>query len=128
MHIRSIVLSIVSLWLISSYCYSQSQAYQEAIDKFKQHYNQGDSQAVYELFAPSMQNQLTLEVTQNVVKSFEQRFGALKSFSFLKYDGKVWIHKMSGEHAPYDYKGDGVIYEMEDLEEFRKYLKGDNKP
>ena len=43
--------------------------------------------------------------------------------SIMKYDGNVWFHQMSGEHAPhYNYKGEGVTFETEDLEEFKKYL------
>ena len=80
---------LIFITIILSHCFGQAQAPESiaALEKFQTHYNTGDAEAVFNLFSPSMQQSVNLQTTTQIVNSFQQRFGDLKTFSFEAEEG-----------------------------------------
>jgi hypothetical protein len=69
--------------------YAQSPAYVTVVESFQKSYNAEDADAVFDLFAPLMQQSVNLETTRQIVKTFQTRFGEMKSFDYKESEGTM---------------------------------------
>lgn len=66
---------------------AQTPAYVEVVESFQTSYNAGNAEEIFDMFAPLMQQSVNLETTGQIVKSFQTRYGELKSFEYKEAEG-----------------------------------------
>ena len=85
-------LPFLFLFVFSMSASAQSEAYVEKLNLFKTHYNEENAQAVYDMMSPSMQDQLSFDLVEQIVTSFQKRYGALKAVEYKETNGNVEIY------------------------------------
>lgn len=73
--------------LITQILISQTNSYVNVLEDFKQSYNDKDANAIFDLFNAQMQLAVNLETTNQIVTSFQTRYGRMESFDFKEIEG-----------------------------------------
>ncbi len=69
--------------------HAQTPTYVSAVESFQKSYNAKDADAIFNMFAPMMQQSVNLETTEQIVKSYQTRFGEMKSFDYKESEGAM---------------------------------------
>ncbi|MBT8263395.1 MAG: peptidoglycan DD-metalloendopeptidase family protein, partial [Bacteroidia bacterium] len=68
---------------------AQTPTYVAAVESFQRSYNEKDADAIFNSFAPLMQQSVNLKTTEQIVNSFQSRYGEMKSFDFKQSEGAM---------------------------------------
>jgi len=74
---------------------SGQKDYQQVADKFQQFYNLEQSDSIFNLYAPVLKDQLSLEKNRAVITGLHVQFGDLRQLSLLKQDTGYAKYKAS---------------------------------
>lgn len=67
--------------------WAQTPAYLTAVENFQTSYNNNNAEQIFNMFAPLMQESVNLETTDQIIKSFQSRYGEMKSFEYTEKEG-----------------------------------------
>lgn len=72
--------------------FAQSEAYSTVLKDFQSHYNKQEPQHIFDMFDSLMQQSVNLETTQQIVTSFNNKFGKLLAFEYTSSEASAEKH------------------------------------
>jgi hypothetical protein len=72
--------------------------YEDVVNKFIVFYNKQNPDSLFNLYAPSLKEKMTLEKTKTVLEGLHVQYGDLKSLDLLKQDSGFNMYKASFSH------------------------------
>lgn len=80
------------------------EAYTEAIESFKKHFNAQQYDSIHDLFADNMKKVITIEVLKQQMDGFHQMAGSFGDFSLLKSASMGKVFKVNHENSIWEYQ------------------------
>ncbi len=94
------IVFILILTLMTNLSYSQSEKYKEVYKNFKENYNTGNFENIFNVFSKEMQTALPLENTKQFFGSLKFQIGNIKEENYLKIEnGTYAVFKTTFERA-----------------------------
>lgn len=87
-----------------SFAQANDDAYSEALDHFKTHFNESQFDSIHAMFAESMKKDITLDMLKAQMGSFHQMAGLINDVSFLKDAEGSKIFKVNHEKNVWEYR------------------------
>ncbi|PKA84606.1 uncharacterized protein DUF3887 [Ulvibacter sp. MAR_2010_11] len=85
--------------LSSTFSFGQSETYLTVLEDFKIHFNQKDSQAVFDMMDANMQTKLGMDNVSAIVTSFRTNLGELQSYTYIHTEGTTETYEAQFENG-----------------------------
>ncbi|MDC8004941.1 peptidoglycan DD-metalloendopeptidase family protein [Aureisphaera galaxeae] len=79
--------------------FGQTESYVQTLKTFQEYYNQGDSQAIYDMMNSRMQEQLGLKNVKAIVTTFRDNLGSITEYKFISREGFTETYEATFEHG-----------------------------
>ena len=83
----------IALFIHKTYAQAEPANYNFAVTKFKQFYNGGQIDSIFNMFSPDLRSTLPLEKFEPTTAQLRSQFGDLQKTEFVKFDGSLAVYK-----------------------------------
>ncbi|TYP72249.1 DUF3887 domain-containing protein [Aquimarina intermedia] len=94
-HFLLLLISIVSLSTFAQ----DAASYEKVTTSFQEQFNAQNVDAIFDMYAPEMQEGMTKEGVTRFVQGCFKQFGNLKSLTFVKTEGPVYSYSATFDNA-----------------------------
>ncbi|PQB05938.1 peptidoglycan DD-metalloendopeptidase family protein [Aureitalea marina] len=78
------LISCIFMILATALSLGQQPSYMQQVENFKTNFNQGDSQAVFDMLNEDVQKQLGFETIDQILKDYREAYGNIDSLEFIQ--------------------------------------------